>query len=111
MGFGPKAPDIESGVKAVQDLIELLYPERAKRPTLTLFGQCARALLTAKAPLTFENIERLLTDPEWRSWIQNRWPDPVTGPWDGTESAVINPADLDENFNWLLKDRINANRS
>ena len=82
MGFGPKAPSVDSGVQAVKDLIELLYPERATPAVLELFAASARALLTAKAALSFENIQRFWQDPEWREWIQSRWQTPFDGPWD-----------------------------
>lgn len=110
MGFGPKAPDIESGVQAVAELIELLYPERSTPKALTLLRASARALLSAKAPLTFDNIARFWQDPEWRGWIQERWDQPLPGPWDAWAKASVNPSQLDSDFGWLLADRIAANR-
>lgn len=108
MGFGPQAPDVESGVRAVKDLIELLYPDRATTSALALFGETARALLSAKAPLTFENVDRFWKDPEWREWIMGRWPEALPGPWEGHGGSAVDPADLDQDFAWLIQDRIQA---
>ena len=110
MGFGPKTPDVESGVQAVAELMELLYPERSTPQALMLLRASARALLSAKAPLTFDNIARFWQDPQWRRWIQGRWDSPLPGPWDGWDSVSVDPSQLDPNFGWLLADRIAANR-
>lgn len=110
MGFGPKAPDVNAGVQAVKNLIELLYPDRASRSVLELLGSSARALLTAKAPLTFENIARFWQDPDWRQWIMDRWPESLTGPWNDITGAV-EPEELDPDFGWLLADRIAAGKN
>ncbi|NMP21324.1 hypothetical protein [Sulfobacillus harzensis] len=108
MGFGPKTSSIESGVQAVRDLIDLLYPERATPTVLDLFGQSARALLTAKAALTFENIDRFWRDPAWRDWIQARWAKPISGPWESLSGQAVDPTDLDPDFGWLIADRLAA---
>lgn len=108
MGFGPKAPDVESGVQAVRDLIELLYPDRATDRVLELMGETARALLTAKAALTFENIGRFWQNPAWRRDIMSRWATPLSGPWDVVGHRPADPRDLDPDFGWLINDRIQS---
>lgn len=108
MGFGPTAPDVESGVEAVKNLMELLYPEYATTEVLNLFEASARALLTAKAPLTFENINRLWRDPAWRQWIMERWPSRLAGPWDKYAQIPVDPHDLNPAFGALIQDRITA---
>jgi hypothetical protein len=110
MGFGPKTPDVESGVTKVKDLIELLYPERSTPASLELFGQTARALLTARAALTFENVQKFWADPDWRNWVMARWPEKMSGPWDAIEGSVSLDA-LDPDFAWLVRDRIRASQS
>lgn len=108
LGFGPKAPDVDSGVQAVKDLIALLYPDRATDRVLDLFASSARALLTAKAALSFENIARLWRDPDWRAWIMDRWDKPLEGPWTEREGEVVEPDSLDPDFGWLIADRLSA---
>jgi hypothetical protein len=110
MGFGPKARSVDAGVEAVQNLIALLYPERATPEVLELLGASTRALLTAKAALTFENIARFWEDPEWRAWIISRWEAPLPGPWDNAGTHTVSPAELNQHFGWLIADRIAAGR-
>lgn len=108
MGFGPKPPSVDAGVEAVQNLIELLYPDRADPDVLALLGASARALLTARASLTFGNIARFWQDPEWRTWIMTRWPTPIAGPWDAVGTRAVEPSELNQNFGWLVADRLAA---
>lgn len=108
MGFGPKASSVDAGVQAVRDLIELLYPDQATPKVLDLFGETARALLTAKAALTFENIDRFWQNPEWRQWVRERWPEPLPGPWDSYAGQAVEPKELDPDFGWLIADRLAA---
>lgn len=108
MGFGPKAGSVEGGVQAVRDLIELLYPERAEAEVLDLVGSTARALLTAKAALSFENIQRFWIDSEWRDWILARAKDPLRGPWDAHRGQGVDPESLNPDFGWLIRDRLSA---
>ncbi|PSR20967.1 MAG: hypothetical protein C7B45_12790 [Sulfobacillus acidophilus] len=111
MGFGPKASSVESGVRAVKDLIELLYPEHATASSLSLVEHSTRALLSAGAALTFENIDRFWRDPKWRAEIMKLWPEPISGPWDSHDNQVLSPDALDKDFGWLLRDRIQATQS
>ncbi|MCY0878320.1 MAG: hypothetical protein OWU84_05215 [Firmicutes bacterium] len=109
MGFGPKAPDVESGVQAVKDLIALLYPERATPKVLHLVGESARLILEAKAALTFENIARVWRDPEWRQWLLGRTSSEATAAfWNPYGSQALDPAALDSDFGWLIADRLKA---
>ena len=108
MGFGPKAGSVEDGVQAVRDLMELLYPERAGAEVLDLVGSTARALLTAKAALSFENIQRFWIDPAWRDWILARPDKPLPGPWDAHRGQPVDPASLNPDFGWLIRDRLSA---
>lgn len=110
MGFGPRMPDIESGVKAVTDLIELLYPERSTPEAIEWLAASARALLSARAALTFANIDRFWRDPDWRKWILDRVPQATPGPWDAYRQQSVAPSDLDQNFGWLVQDRLEATR-
>lgn len=111
MGFGPKAGSVETGVQAVRDLMELLYPDAVSPQVLDLFGETARALLTAKAALSFENLDRFWQDATWRAWIASRWPSPLTGPWDAYPDQSVNPADLNPQFGALIADRIRASQA
>ena len=108
MGFGPKATSVDDGVQAVRDLIELLYPERADAAVLDLVGSTARALLGAKAALSFENMQRFWIDPEWRDWILARLPAPLGGPWDARRGEAVNLDSLHPDFGWLIRDRLSA---
>ncbi|MCY0897416.1 MAG: hypothetical protein OWU33_00535 [Firmicutes bacterium] len=110
MGFGPRTPDVESGVNAVKDLIALLYPERATPQALALFEHSARLLLQARAALTFENIARLWQDPVWRQWLLDRAsPTPDAAFWQPYRDRAVALAELDADFDWLIKDRLAQN--
>lgn len=111
MGFGPKANSVEAGVTAVRELILLLYPEQAEPEVLELFGETARALLSAKAPLSFETIQRFWSDAEWRAWLTSRWQEPLPGPWTGKEGVPVQPRDLHPVFGALIQDRLEAAQS
>ncbi len=111
MGFGPKMTSVESGVQAVRDLIELLYPERATDKALSLLEYSTRALLSARAALTFENIDRFWRDPQWRSEIMQRWSQPIPGPCDSHDNQALVPDTMDKDFGWLIRDRIQAAHS
>lgn len=111
MGFGPKTPSVESGVQAVKALIELLYPEHATVGALSLLEHSTRALLSAKAALTFENIDRFWRDPQWRTEIMRMWPERISGPWDAHDNEALLPDAMDKDFGWLIRDRIQAAQS
>jgi len=110
MGFGPKLPDVESGVEAVTHLISLLYPEHATPRALDLLGHTTRALLAANVPLTFAALDRFWRDGEWRQWVMGRWRAPLAGPWDGLGPAGLAPDTLDADFGWILADRLSTLR-
>lgn len=109
MGFGPKAPDVESGVAHVRELIDMLYPEHATPRALDILSQLTRILLTARVPLSFAHIHRLLQDDTWRHWVEERLPEPLPAPWTH-EQGPIDPTRLDPDFGWLLADRLEAAR-
>ncbi len=107
MGFGPKVPDPESGVKAVIDLITLLYPEQAT-PSVNYWLQAiCEPLLIARAPLRFDTIDRFLSDHEFRGHILDKpeIPEKWREVW-SKYPQVIDPAHLDSDLAWLIRDRL-----
>lgn len=108
MGFGPKPSSVTAGVQAVRDLIELLYPERASKNTLKVLEDTTRALLTAKVPLSFENMDRFWRDVAWRQFVLARIETDREGPWDAYPATGVSPATVDQNFGWLIDDRLNS---
>ncbi len=107
MGFGPRLPDRDAAVQAIMDIVSLLYPERATPSALAVLSTIARALLTAGEPLAFQAIARFLNDPDWRQTVLKRVPDQASI-WSAHAGQAIDPADLDIDFAWLLRDRLSA---
>ncbi len=109
MGFGPKAPDPESGVKAVIDLITLLYPQLATPSVKFWLQAICEPLLLARAPLAFETIDRFLSHREFRQHIlenpsiSEKWRDLWT-----QYPGSIDPQKLDKDLAWLIRDRLAA---
>lgn len=113
MGFGPKASDIESGVRAVQDIVQLLYPDHSTEESLRVLGRLAEVLLTANAPLSFESMDRFLCDPGWRQSILSKVPATLNKPddiWLAYPDQAVPRDSLDGNFVWLLNDRLKTSR-
>ncbi len=109
MGFGPKAPDPQSGAQAVVDVVTTLYPEHSTPGCVSVLKSLAQTLLSAKAALSFETMAKFLDDPDWRQDILARvsHPDPR---WDQWAGQSIVPDSLDPEFAWLLRDRLNTLR-
>lgn len=107
MGFGPNLPSTRQAVQAVLDIVGLLYPERATQSALSVLEDISTILLEAKAPMSFQSIQRLLASPAWREDILARAPD-RHGRLSTYAGKVIDPAWLDPDFAWLLHDRLKA---
>jgi len=107
MGFGPNLPDTHQAVRAVLDIVSLLYPERATDEALAVLQAIASVVLQAKAPMSFESIQRFLDTPDWREQLLERAPEERPA-WDRYRGQAIAPAALDPNFAWLLTDRLQA---
>lgn len=108
MGFGPTLPDGDKALRAIREVVELLYPDLATLPALQVVEQIAAVLLEAKAPLSFEKMDQFLRDPAWREEMGRRAPG-TFDPWAPFEGAAIDPRQLDSNFARLLADRLQAN--
>ncbi len=107
MGFGPHLRDRDDAVQAVVDIVSLLYPERATPCALSLLAAIARTLLTAGEPLEFMAMARFLSDPDWRHAVLADAPDQAPK-WSAQTGQAIDPAALNPDFAWLLRDRLNA---
>lgn len=110
MGFGPKMPDVAAGVEAVKGLIAMQYPDRATPQTLNVIASIADVLLAAGAALSFDNIERFLNNPTWREEMLQRHPHRPEQ-WNPYRNRPIAPQELDDNFAWILHERLQANRA
>lgn len=108
MGFGPKTPDIESGVQAIKEIVTLLYPEHSTAHCLDTLAAIARAILMAQASLSFETIDQFLRNPEWRQWVLDRTTADIQKAWGFAQGQVLDPNQLDQDFGWLLRDRLDA---
>lgn len=107
MGFGPSLPSDKQAVQAVLDIVALLYPERATTEALSVLKSVSSVLLAARAPMSFESIDRFLANPDWRQHILERAPEHESD-WAQYAGRSIPPTDLDADFAWLLGDRLRA---
>jgi len=107
MGFGPNLPSRREAVQAILDIVSLLYPERATQSALAVLEGIALVLLQAKAPMSFESIDRFLADPGWRSTLLETAATSEE-PWQRYTGLAIDPNDLDPDFAWLVNDRLKA---
>lgn len=107
MGFGPTVPDRDQALRAIGEIVSTLYPERATPSALAALKDVARALLAARAPLSFHTIDRFLGDPGWRAYLLTRAPDQAPA-WERQAGLKIAPEALDPDFAWLLRDRLAA---
>ncbi|MHB1610289.1 MAG: hypothetical protein ACYCT0_01200 [Sulfobacillus sp.] len=105
MGFGPKASDPESGAQAAVDIINMLYPERSTPRSQEVLRSLALVILKAKAALSFDNMARFLSDPDWREDLLRRAGDQSPN-WIDWHGRVILAQELDPDFAWLLNDRL-----
>ncbi|WP_020375678.1 hypothetical protein [Sulfobacillus thermosulfidooxidans] len=107
MGFGPSTGDPQSGVKAVIDLIDLLYPERSTPSLKRWLEAICEPLLTAHAPLAFDTIARFLSQQDFRQYILAQ--PGIAGHWQTLWYAYegsIDPEQLDPDLAWLIHDRL-----
>lgn len=107
MGFGPSLPDSDQAIRAVREVVELVYPQWATAETLAAVERIAAALLEAKAPLSFEKMDRFLRDPDWREIILERAPKAAPA-WASERGRAILPRSLDPALEQLLQDRLKA---
>lgn len=108
MGFGPTVPDRDEALRAIGEIVSALYPERATPSALAALKHVAATILAARAPLSFQTIDRFLRDPDWRAFLLSRAPDQAPD-WASTAGRPIAPQALDPDFAWLLQDRLAAN--
>lgn len=106
MGFGPRASNVAQGVQAVEEIVRLLYPERATERAVWILGRIAEALLAARVALHFQHIDRFLRDPDWRQWVLSRIEPSRPGFWDLYPGEALEPDQLDPDFGWLVADRL-----